>query len=147
MTLLRWLTALLTCFPLLCCPAPEIEEDEFCLQVTIAAPEVYGLYTQYSLQGERRGDMGVRNADGSAFRQNEVISLTFDQELIPADSDLSDFCLQLFWIDREGMTQPASGVLTCPAAWGEAYTATLRPDAEGGCFLEMDFPCAGQSAS
>ena len=147
MTLLRWLTALLACFPFFCRPAPEVGEDEFCLQVTIAAPQVYGLYTQYSLQGERRGDMGVRNADGSAFRHNEVISLTFDQELIPADSDLSDFCLQLYWIDREGMNRPASGVLIWPAARGEAYTATLHPDAEGGCFLEADFPCTLPSAS
>ena len=45
------------------------------------------------------------------------------------------------------MTQPSSGVLTCPAAWGEAYTATLRSDAEEGCFLETDFPYAGQSSS
>lgn len=147
MTLLRWLTALLACFPLFCCCAPEVGEDEFCLQVTIAAPRVYGLYTQYSLQGGHRGDMGVRNADGSAFRQNEVISLTLDQGLIPAGGDLSAFCMQLYWIDREGVTRPASGVLTWPAAWGEAYTAMLRPDADGGCLLETDFPCDAQSGS
>ena len=147
MTLLRWLTALLACFPFFCRPAPEVGEDEFCLQVTIAAPQVYGLYTEYGLPDDCLGSMGVRNADGSAFRQKEVISLTLDQELIPADSDLSDFCLQLYWIDREGVTRPASGVLIWPAARGEAYTATLHPDAEGGCFLEADFPCTLPSAS
>ena len=147
MTLLRCLSALLACIPFFCCPAPEVGEDEFCLQVTIAAPQVYGLYTEYGLLDDCLGNMGVRNADGSAFRQNEVISLTLDQELIPADSDLSAFCLQLYWIDREGVTRPASGVLTWLAARGEAYTATLHPDAEGGCFLETDFPCTLPSAS
>ena len=147
MTLLRWLTALLACFPFFCCPAPEVGEDEFCLQVTIAAPQVYGLYTEYGLLDDCLGSMGACNADGSAFRQNEVIALTLDQELIPADSNLSDFCLQLYWIDREGVNRPVCGMLTWPAAWGEAYTATLRPGADGGCILEADFPCALPSAS
>ena len=147
MTMLRWLSALLACFPFFCCPTPEVGADEFCLQVTVAAPGVYGLYTEYGLLDDCLGDMGVRNADGSAFARNDMLSLTFDQELIPADSNLSDFCLHLYWIDREGMTRPASGVLTWPTARGEAYTATLRPDAEGGCFLETDFPRALPSAS
>ena len=142
MTLRQWLSALLACFPFFCCPAPEAGEDEFCLQVTIAAPQVYGLYTEYGLLDDCLGSIGVRNADGSAFRQNEVISLTLDQELIPADSDLSAFCLQLYWIGPEGETTPVTGLLTWPAAWGEAYAATLRPDAERGCFLETAFPCS-----
>ena len=80
MTMLRWLSALLACFPFFCCPAPEVGEDEF--------------------------------------------------------------CLQLYWIGPEGETTPVTGLLTWPAVWGEVYAATLRPDAERGCFLETAFPCS-----
>lgn len=142
MTMLRWLSALLACFPFFCSPAPEVGADEFCLQVTVAAPGVYGLYTEYGLLDDCLGDMGVRNADGSAFARNDVLFLTFDQELIPADSDLSGFSMLLYWIGPEGETTPVTGLLTWPAAWGETYAASLRLGEDGNCFLETAFPCS-----
>ena len=56
MTMLRWLSALLACFPFFCCPAPEVGEDEFCLQVLRS-------YQDKEFKNVNSGDLGLETEE------------------------------------------------------------------------------------